>query len=227
MHKEEKVKKMIPSKLETGFQQFLYRTIGKRLPGRMTPNQMTLIGALGGMFGILCALLAGVSVFFLIGTILGLICHLICDDLDGYIARTRNMSSKAGGFFDLSTDILHITFLIIALALSGVVSWQLAIMLVPLYAMMMFTAMNYILYLKEFPFPRLGPIETHLFFVVVCGGTMLMGKEPILHLGSVALRLADLVGILGGVPMYYELVRLQVQLFKRLDAKDKEDREET
>ena len=37
---KEKVKKIIPSKLETGFQQLLYKTLGKHIPenvGRM-PN---------------------------------------------------------------------------------------------------------------------------------------------------------------------------------------------
>ena len=49
MNKEEntnKVKKIIPSKLETGFQQFLYKTLGKHIPKNMTPNQITLIGAI-------------------------------------------------------------------------------------------------------------------------------------------------------------------------------------
>lgn len=48
MNKEEntnKVKKIIPSKLEKGFQQFLYKTLGKHIPKNMTPNQITLIGA--------------------------------------------------------------------------------------------------------------------------------------------------------------------------------------
>ena len=55
-NKEEKVKKIIPSKLETGFQQFLYKTIGVHIPEKMTPNQITLIGAIGGLVGIVCAL---------------------------------------------------------------------------------------------------------------------------------------------------------------------------
>ena len=106
-----KVKKIIPSKLETGFQQLLYKTIGKHIPKNMTPNQVTLIGAMGGLIGIICAFLSKINPLFLIGTILGLLCHLICDDLDGYVARTRNMTSTAGGYFDLLTDILHITYL--------------------------------------------------------------------------------------------------------------------
>ena len=121
---ESKVKKIIPSKLETGFQQFLYKTLGGKIPKNMTPNQITLIGAIGGLIGILCAFLAKINSFFLLGTILGILCHLICDDLDGYVARTRSMSSTAGGYFDLLTDILHITYLIIALSFSGFVSFK-------------------------------------------------------------------------------------------------------
>ena len=99
MNKEEnsnKVKKIIPSKLETGFQQILYKTLGKHVPKDMTPNQITLIGALGGLVGIICAFLSKINILFLIGTIFGLLCHLICDDLDGYVARTRKMN----GFHD-------------------------------------------------------------------------------------------------------------------------------
>ena len=222
--KEEKVKKIIPSKLETGFQQFLYKTLGKHIPKNMTPNQITLIGAIGGLVGIICAFLAKINPLFLIGTICGLICHLICDDLDGYVARTRNMTSTAGGYFDLLTDILHITYLIIALAFAGFVSFQISIFLVPVYALIIFTAMNYILYLKEFLFPRLGPIETHLFFIVLCVGSMICGNSSIVSIMGFNFKFADIVFFIGGIPMYYEMIRLQIKLFKRLKEKDEEER---
>lgn len=221
---EDKVKKIIPSKLETGFQQFLYKTLGKRIPAKMTPNQITAIGALGGLAGIICGFLAKLNPFFLIGTICGLTCHLICDDLDGYVARTRNMTSKAGGYFDLLTDILHITYLIIALAFAGYVSFELAIFLVPVYALIIFTAMNYILYLKEFLFPRLGPIETHLFFAAICIGGMIFGQEAIFTIGEWGVKIADLLLVIGGVPMYFEMIRLQIQLYRRLNTLDKEEK---
>lgn len=214
------VKKIIPSKLETGFQQFLYRNLGKHIPEQMTPNQMTLVGALGGLFGIICSFLANKSPYFFIGTIIGLVIHIIADDLDGYIARKRSMTSRAGAFFDLIADILFITYLIIALSFSNYLSIQVAIFLVPVYAILMVTAMHYILNLNEFLFPRLGPIETHLCFILICIGCMIWGKQPILTIFDVKLKLADVLLMLGGIPMYFEMIRLQIQLFQRLSKLD-------
>jgi len=210
------VKKIIPSKLETGFQQFLYRHVGKHIPEQMTPNQMTLIGALGGLFGIICTFLTNISSYFFVGSIIGLVIHLIADDLDGYIARKRAMTSKAGAFLDLITDIMFITYLIIAFGFSGYLSFPVAILFVPVYAIMMVTAMHYILNLNEFLFPRLGPIETHLCFILICIGCMIWGKNPVLSGSYYKLKLADILLILGGIPMYFEMIRLQVQLFQRL-----------
>lgn len=214
------MKKIIPSRLETGVQKILYRTIGERIPARVTPNQITLAGALGGLAGIVCAALSGLNRWFLIGTVCGLACHLVCDDLDGYVARTRNMSSKAGGYFDLLTDILHITYLIIALAFAGVIHFHVAIFMVPVYALLMFTAMNYILHLDEFLFPRLGPIETHLFFALVCVMGIVCRSGAWIEFYGFAYNPTDFVVLAGGVLMYYEMIRLQVQLFRRLKNGD-------
>lgn len=218
--KEEQVKKIVPSKLENAFYPIVYNTFGKLIPPNMTPNQMTLLGALGGLFGIICAFLARFNILFLIGTIFGLITHIICDDLDGYIARKRNMSSDAGAFFDLLTDILHITYLIIALSFAGVASFEVTIFLVPVYALLMFTAMNYIRYLGEFLFPRLGPIETHLLFIAICIIGMVFGTEPVVEVLGVGLKITDIIFILGAIPMHYEMIRLQIQLFRRLSARE-------
>lgn len=224
VQKDDEVKKIVPSKLENAFYPIVYNTFGKMIPENMTPNQMTLIGALGGLFGIICAFLSRIDTFFLIGTIIGLLTHIICDDLDGYIARKRNMSSTAGAFFDLLTDILHITYLLIALSFSGIASFETAIFLVPVYALLMFTAMNYIRYLNEFLFPRLGPIETHLLFIVICILGMIFGTEPVFELCNFKFKIADIIFVVGGIPMYYEMIRLQIQLFRRLKVKDNENK---
>ena len=206
--------------MENAFYPIVYNTFGKMIPKNMTPNQMTLIGALGGLFGIICAFLSRINTLFLIGTIIGLLTHIICDDLDGYIARKRNMSSAAGAFFDLLTDILHITYLLIALSFSGIASFEITIFLVPVYALLMFTAMNYIRYFNEFLFPRLGPIETHLLFVLICILSMVFETNPIITIMNFPLKIADILFLLGGIPMYYEMIHLQIQLLKRLEQKE-------
>lgn len=220
--KDNEVKKIVPSKLENAFYPIVYNTFGKLVPVWMTPNQMTLLGALGGLFGIICAFLAKFNSLFLIGTIIGLITHIICDDLDGYIARKKNMSSNAGAFFDLLTDILHITYLLVALAFAGIASFEVTIFLVPVYGLLMFTAMNYIRYLNEFLFPRLGPIETHLLFILICILGMVFGSDPIFEIYNFKFKIADIIFILGGIAMYFEMIRLQIQLFRRLSVKDNE-----
>lgn len=215
------VKKIIPSRLETGFQQFLYRRIGKHIPKNMTPNQMTLISALGGLFSIISTLLTNISPMFFIGTIIGLAVHLVADDLDGYIARERQMSSKAGAYFDLITDVLFSTFLMIALGFSPYGSLEVMILAAPVYGIINVTAMNYIIYLNEFLFPRLGPIEAHITYTLLSVLSMIFGSKPIFTLFGVGFKIADIIIAVGLIPTYFEMVRLQIQLFRRLKGTEK------
>ena len=225
--KDEAINKQVPSRLEHLMYDFLYRFVGPHIPEKMTPNQVTLVGALCGLAGIVCSFLARLNLLFLIGTVLGMMGHLVCDDLDGYVARKRNMTSNAGAYFDLLTDILHITFLIIGLAYTGVVKYEIALWMVPVYALIIFTSMNSILYLREFPFPRLGPIETHLFFQGVCIVAMVFGTGNRVMVWGFGLNITDIIFLVGMVPMYEEMIRLQISLFLRLKRSDRKETEET
>lgn len=215
------VKKIIPSRLETGFQKFLYKYVGTHIPKSMTPNQVTLIGALGGLFAIISTFLTYISPFFFIGTLAGLALHLVADDLDGYVARTRNMSSKAGAYFDLITDVLFSTFLILAFGLSPYASIEIMAFAAPVYGIVNVTAMNYIIYYNEFLFPRLGPIEAHITYALIALLSMVIGSDEIFSLFGIGIKAADIIIFVGLIPMYYEMIRLQIQLFKRLKADEK------
>ena len=215
------VKKIIPSRLETGVQQFLYKHVGKHIPGWMTPNQVTLIGALGGLLAIVSAVLTRLSPWFFLGTIAGLAVHLVADDLDGYVARQRQMASRAGAYFDLITDVLISTFLLIALGFSPYGSPEVMIFAAPVYGIVNVTAMNYILYCNEFLFPRLGPIEAHITYGLVAVLSMLTRGHVLFTLLGVPFRIADLIVSVGLLPMYYEMFRLQIQLFCRLKKQEK------
>lgn len=215
------VKKIIPSRLETGLQQFLYKHVGRHIPDWMTPNQITLIGALGGLCAIVSTGLTRLSPWFFLGTIAGLAVHLIADDLDGYVARQRQMASRAGAYFDLITDVLISTFLLIALGFSPYGSLEVMIFAAPVYGIVNVTAMNYILYCNEFLFPRLGPIEAHMSYALAAVLSMLTRGHVLFTLWGVSFRIADVIVAVGLIPMYYEMIRLQIQLFRRLQKQER------
>ncbi len=215
------VKKLIPSKLETGYQQLMYKLIGKHIPASATPNQVTAVGALGGLFAIICAFLANITPYFFIGTILGLFVHMTADVLDGYVARTRGMSSRAGAYFDLITDVLISTFLILAFGLTPYVHLAPAAFAAPLYGVMNVTMMNYIIYYNEFQFPRLGPIEAHIAYTVLCILAMIFRTKVIFSIFGIGVMAGDILMVIGMVPMYYEMVRMAIALFRRLKEFEK------
>lgn len=215
-HYKNPVKKMIPSKLETGFQQFLYRTVGPHIPKNMTPNQVTAVSAVGGAFAVIMTLLSNLSPLFLIGTIVGLAVHLIADDLDGYVARTRDMASKAGAYFDLITDVLFSTFLLLAFGLTPFAHLVPAAFAAPLYGVMNVTMMNYIIYFNEFQFPRLGPIEAHIAYAGFAVIGMTLGSRALFTVCGIGITAGDILLTLGMLPMYYEMFRMAVALFRRL-----------
>lgn len=214
------VKKMIPSRLETGFQQFLYKYVGKHIPRSLTPNDVTLIGALGGLFAVISTLLANVSPLFFIGTLFGLAVHLVADDLDGYVARSRGMSSRAGAYFDLITDVLFSTFLILSFGLTPYCNMAVAAFGAPLYGVMNVTMMNYIIYFNEFQFPRLGPIEAHIAYAASAVMAMIFGEREWFTIGSFGVKTLDILMFIGMLPMYYEMVRMAIKLFNRLKEAD-------
>ena len=214
------VKKLIPSKLETGFQQFLYKHVGKHIPKRMTPNDMTLVGALGGLAAVIFTLLTNISPWFFLGSVLGIAVHLIADDLDGYIARNRGMSSRAGAYFDLITDVLFSTFLLLAMGLTPYCKMELAAFAAPLYGVTNVTIMNYIIYFNEFQFPRLGPIEAHMSYAAVCILGLIFRTKALVTVGGTGFTIMDIIMLAGMIPMYYEMIRLQIRLFRRLKKTD-------
>ncbi|MCR5075386.1 MAG: CDP-alcohol phosphatidyltransferase family protein [Ruminococcus sp.] len=215
------VKKLIPSKLETGYQKLMYKLLGRFIPKWMTPNQVTAVGAFFGALAIVFALLAQISPLFYIGTIAGLWAHMTADVLDGYVARSRGMSSRAGAYFDLISDVLISTFLILAFGLSPYAHLEPAAFAAPLYGVMNVTMMNYIIYFNEFQFPRLGPVEAHIAYSIFCILALVFGSAPVFTVAGIGVLAGDIFIVLGMLPMYYEMIRMAIALFKRLKGLEK------
>ena len=215
------VKKLIPSKMETGFQQFLYKYVGPHIPEGMTPNMMTTVSALGGLFSIIMTLFTNLSRWCWLGTIAGLAVHLVADDLDGYIARSRGLSSKAGAYYDLIVDVLFSTFLIISIGVTPAAHLLPMALAAPLYGIINVTMMNYIIYFNEFQFPRLGPIEAHLSYTAIAICAMIFGGKEVITVAGHGATVVDILAVIAMIPMYYEMIRMIITLYKRLEASQK------
>ena len=215
------VKKLIPSKMETGFQQFLYKYVGPHIPEGMTPNMMTTVSALGGLFSIIMTLFTNLSRWCWLGTIAGLAVHLVADDLDGYIARSRGLSSKAGAYYDLIVDVLFSTFLIISIGVTPAAHLLPMALAAPLYGIINVTMMNYIIYFNEFQFPRLGPIEAHLSYTAIAICAMIFGGKEVLTVAGHGATVVDILAVIAMIPMYYEMIRMIITLYKRLEESQK------
>lgn len=50
------------------------------------------------------------------------------------------------------------------------------------------------------------------------------GTKPIFELYNFKFKIADIIFIVGGLSTYYEMIRLQIGLFKRLSIKDNESK---
>lgn len=219
---KQKIEKIIPSKLETGFQKWVYR-YAPYLPKWVTPNMLTAIGAVGGIIAAVSFFMASYCRWIYVSGIVGIMMHIVTDALDGHVARIKNMTSEAGAFFDIMVDVCLSTFVLIALGLSRFAHIQIVVFAVPMYAMTIVTLMNYILYLKEFPFPRFGPIESQLGYIVIAIAGILFDGKGLLTIGNIQLMAADILLLIAMPFSYYELARMQIQLFRRLQKKAGED----
>ena len=81
--------------------------------------------------------------------------------------------------------------------------------------------MNYIIYFNEFLFPRIGPIEAHISYAVIAVLSMIFKTKTFFTVFGTGFTIADIIAVIGMVPMYYEMIRLEIQLFKRLKAEEK------
>lgn len=100
---------------------------------KIHPNWITLIGFLFGV-AFFCTMRRGyypVSLLMLLGVSI--------DSLDGTVARLSGKESKFGAFFDSSMDRFTDVFLVAAFAVSGFISWELAMAVAVMGVMISYT----------------------------------------------------------------------------------------
>ena len=207
--------KIVPSFFERKFADFTYKFV-KFIPETVHPNVVTTIGIFCGLLGSLSFFLGTFSKYFFITAILGMIGHIVCDNIDGYMARTRNQKSNRGGFYDIMSDTLVSTCTILCIGLSPFCHLEIAAFLAPLYGIFMLYTLHYIMLLNEFPFPPFGPFEIHLMFILTAIVNMVFGQVTVFHINSCPVYLLDVVMILVLIGTIFETAKSAFRLFFKL-----------
>jgi phosphatidylglycerophosphate synthase len=208
------VEKQIPSYLENAFAKLTDRW-ADRLPESITPNMVTSVGLIVGLLGAVCFALAGMNRWLFIGAIIGVVTHIVADNMDGFLARKWNKSSRAGAYFDIMSDVLVTTFCLIAIGLGGYANINITIFLVPLYGFYYIIALHSIYLVGIFPFPRMGPFEVHASFILVALLNLFFNTVSF-PIGPIALTLTDIIMLIGLIIEGIELFILSGKLVTAL-----------
>ncbi len=100
------------SKFKEKFEEF----VGRRLIGKVTANQLTLIGLIIGLFSALFIFFSGIlqEIIFIVISIIFMVISFFIDTLDGAVARSGK-TTKFGGILDVFCDRIVEIFVLMAI----------------------------------------------------------------------------------------------------------------
>jgi len=169
--------------LLSGFERPALAWIAPRVPARITPDHLTIIGLSGAVAAAIGYLLSGWSIEWLWLAVAGLIVNWAGDSLDGNVARARGIERHRYGFFiDHTTDLFSQALVFLALAASpctrfGVAATGLIAFLMGfVYTLIYFKATD----IMRITYFRFGPTEIRALLVL---GNLITLSAGVLDLG--------------------------------------------
>ena len=169
-----------------------------RMPQWVTPNMMTILGAMGA-FACLCGYtLSGLDKSWLWLAVAGVMVNWLGDSLDGSLARHRRMERNVFGFFvDHLTDTLAIALIAVGIGLSPFARLDVSLTLLGAYYVLVILSMATVASTGVFKitYHGAGPTEVRLL-VILATLAAIWFSTPTFALGRVALSVYD-VGMLG------------------------------
>lgn len=152
-------------------EQRLIRFILPRLPGRITPNDLTTVGLVGSL--IACAGLVAVNVSdaFLIVVPFGIVLNWFGDSLDGSLARFRHIERPQFGFLvDHTSDLFSQVVMITGFGFSPFLS--LTSSLIVLVCYLIFSTYTYIRvcahHVHQMSYVGVGATEFRILMILWC-----------------------------------------------------------
>jgi phosphatidylglycerophosphate synthase len=159
--------------------------LAHRMPARVNPDHLTMLG-FAAMFGAgLCYYLARFNELALFGVIVCLMVNWFGDSLDGTLARVRNRQRPRYGFYvDHIVDAFGTLFLIGGLGLSGYMSGTLAMGLLLAYYLLSIEVYlaTYCVGVFKLSFGWWGPTELRILLAI--GNLILLVRTEVTIAGQ-------------------------------------------
>lgn len=179
--------------------------LAERQPRWMTSDILTYTGTLGAVVIALGYILSAVDLNFLWLSSAGFVINWYGDSLDGTLARVRKMQRPVYGYYiDHTMDCINEFIMFIGIGLSGLMHFELAMIILAVYFMLTVNVSINAHLKKEFrlTYASLGPTEFRI--IAIIANTLLATVYPIAEFSvvvpvagkEVILTSLDLIGIL-------------------------------
>lgn len=154
--------------------------LAERQPKWMTSDILTYIGTLGSIIIALGYILSSRNIAFLWLSSLGFVINWYGDSLDGTLARVRNRQRPIYGYYiDHTVDGINELIMFIGIGLSGLVHFNLAMLVLAVYFMLTINVSINAHLKKEFrlTYVKLGPTEFRIIMILM--NTVLATIKPL------------------------------------------------
>lgn len=154
--------------------------LAERQPKWMTSDILTYIGTFGSVIIALGYILSSRNIAFLWLSSLGFVINWYGDSLDGTLARVRNRQRPIYGYYiDHTVDGINELIMFIGIGLSGLVHFNLAMLVLAVYFMLTINVSINAHLKKEFrlTYVKLGPTEFRIIMIVI--NTLLATIKPL------------------------------------------------
>ncbi|MCJ7623484.1 MAG: CDP-alcohol phosphatidyltransferase family protein [Anaerolineaceae bacterium] len=141
-----------------------------RLPGWVTPDQLTAFGFVAGLLIALSYYLSNYHKGFLWLASLGFVLNWFGDSLDGNLARHRKIERPKYGFYiDHTVDTLTQVIIFVGLGLSPFVDFRIACLTLIGYLMMsiLVYVTTFITGVFQISYSKLGPTEIRVIAIII------------------------------------------------------------
>lgn len=188
-----------PRHLLRGFEAYVLPRLAAGLPRWVLPDYLTVIGV-GSAFaiGVCYALSERGTAYLWLANVLWIV-NWLGDSLDGTLARVRRIERPRYGYYlDHITDMFAAAAICIGLGFSPYLLMPVALAILMAFYLLSINVYleTHVLKVFRFGYDRIGPTELRVI-LVLAGGALALGFEPVIALEGVPLGPIDLLGLAG------------------------------